>query len=98
MPPKKQAVICGKCDTAIKQKDKNLSCSICNIPFHTRCYKIPDEKHELLSQDDSLFWFCNSCRVVTVNISQGCYLDECQWLALVQVDSGTYAGDTESLE
>ncbi len=27
-------------------------------------------------------------------ISQGCYLDECQWLALLQVDSGTYAGDT----
>ena len=30
--------------------------------------------------------------------SQGCYLDECQWLALVQMDSGTYTGDTESLE
>ena len=30
--------------------------------------------------------------------SQGCYLDECKWLALVQVDSGTYTGDTESLE
>ncbi len=22
--------------------------------------------------------------------SQGCYLDECQWLALVQMESGTY--------
>ena len=33
----------------------------------------------------------------TLNI-QGCYLDECQWLALVQVDKGTYTGDTESLE
>ena len=30
--------------------------------------------------------------------SEGCYLDECQSLALVQVDSGTYTGDTESLE
>ena len=30
--------------------------------------------------------------------SQGCYLDECQWLALVQVDSGTYTGDTDSVD
>ena len=30
--------------------------------------------------------------------SQGCYLDKRQWLALVQVDRGTYAGDTESLD
>ncbi len=26
--------------------------------------------------------------------SQGCYLDECQLLALLQVDSGTYTSDT----
>ncbi len=36
--------------------------------------------------------------LMTSYISQGCYLDECQWLALVQVDSGTYTGVTESLE
>ena len=30
--------------------------------------------------------------------NQGCYLDECQWFALAQVDSGTYTGDSESLE
>ena len=38
-------------------------------------------------------------RIFNMYNSQGCYLDECQWLALVQVDSDTYCtSDTESLE
>ncbi len=75
MPPKKQAnptqpnhSICGKCEAVIKKKDKSINCSICNIPFHPSCYQISDAKYDILKEDDSLFWFCNSCRVVTVNI------------------------------
>ncbi len=72
MPPKKQTSptqpSCGKCDSLIKKRDKSISCSICNIPFHPVCYNISDAKYEVLTEDDSLFWFCNSCRAVTVNI------------------------------
>ena len=40
----------------------------------------------------------NMVDVVHHSHCQGCYLDECQWLVLVQVDIGTQTGDTESLE
>ena len=42
--------------------------------------------------------FVRHYNLTFLHFSQGCYVDECQWLALVQVDSGTYKSDTESLE
>ena len=45
-----------------------------------------------------LYIFANKLIKAMPDNSQGCYLDGCQWLALVQVDSSTYRGDTGSLK
>ncbi len=61
--------VCNKCDKDIRVRQKKISCTTCNLEFHTKCQGVSDLKHEVLMENaDDILWFCNSCRVVTANV------------------------------
>ncbi len=59
---------CAKCDKPIRERHKRIPCSTCQQEYHTRCQGISDDKHQVLTENSDIFWFCKSCRVITSNM------------------------------
>ena len=57
---------CAKCDKPIRERQKRIPCSTCQLEYHTRCQGMSDEKH--LMENSDIFWFCKSCRIITSNM------------------------------
>lgn len=52
---------CGVCETRVSEKDKAIMCEICELWFHCKCEKVPDETYRVLKKDEGIHWYCRSC-------------------------------------
>ncbi len=66
----KQKEICGKCDKRLMDEDKVVNCFTCKQLFHISCQGISEAKCELLSNEDSIVWFCRTCQITTAGMFQ----------------------------
>ncbi len=63
--------ICGKCDKSVKVDDKVVNCFTCKQEFHINCQGVSLSKYEFLSgENDSIVWFCRTCRRTTAGMFQ----------------------------
>ena len=62
--------LCNKCEKNISRGQSAIECSTCTLKFHIQCQKISKAKYDALfkEEDDSILWFCESCRWVTKNL------------------------------
>ncbi len=59
-------VYCNKCDSPVERDQKHVSCSTCQLLFHTHCANISDAKYDVLNEKNSnIFWFCHACKITT---------------------------------
>lgn len=65
-----QEETCSKCEEKLYKSQSVIVCSTCALKFHIQCQNISQTKFDALSkeEDDSLLWFCASCRRVTRNM------------------------------
>ncbi len=43
-------VYCNKCDSSVERDQKHVSCSTCQLLFHTHCANISDAKYDVLNE------------------------------------------------
>ena len=54
---------CAKCKNAFKDKEKKLSCEICNHMFHTACSGLSTAECNLIcKQNSQVHWYCEHCQ------------------------------------
>ncbi len=59
-------VDCSKCDSPVETDQKKVSCSTCQLIFHTHCANVSDLKYDVLNERNSnIFWFCHACKITT---------------------------------
>ncbi len=59
-------VDCSKCDSPVETDRKHMSCSTCQLIFHTHCAYVSNLKYDVLNERDSnIFWFCHACKITT---------------------------------
>ncbi len=62
---------CGKCEESARAEDKVVSCFTCKQVFHINCQGVSLSKYEFLSnENDSIVWFCKTCRLTTAGMFQ----------------------------
>jgi hypothetical protein len=52
---------CNECNKVVGDKDNGVQCEICEGWFHCKCQDMPVETYNILSEDENIHWFCNSC-------------------------------------
>lgn len=54
---------CEDCNKDVVQEDKALICRVCEKWYHIKCQRISVAEYEFLQKsDDSIQWFCKSCK------------------------------------
>ncbi|KAH3891440.1 hypothetical protein DPMN_015541 [Dreissena polymorpha] len=64
MPPKKSnRNNCEDCKKEVGSDDKALVCCVCEKWHHINCQHVPMDDYKFLTKsDDSIQWYCKSCR------------------------------------
>lgn len=52
---------CGTCEIRVGEKDKAIMCEICELWFHCKCEKVPDDTYKVLRKDEGVHWYCRGC-------------------------------------
>ena len=62
--PAPKEEVCPDCSKAVNEKDKAVSCDICNFWFHKSCQGISDQLYKVLNsqETDSISWYCSGCK------------------------------------
>ena len=56
--------VCPDSDHFVNEKDKAVSCDICDNWFHKSCQGISDQLYKVLTSNetDSISWYCSACK------------------------------------
>lgn len=60
-------VICLKCRKAVSNNQNSIQCDDCNNWIHKKCIKMTMDTFNLLTNDHSLFYYCDFCQFYKCN-------------------------------
>lgn len=52
---------CGTCGGSVGEKEKAIMCEVCEVWYHCKCEKVPDDTYKVLLKDEGVHWYCRSC-------------------------------------
>lgn len=81
---------CGDCGKDVAPGSQALNCHICDLWFHIKCQKVSVSEYEFLEKtDESVQWFCKSCKGSSQKIFK--------MLTLVNIRQDTIEREVKSL-
>ncbi|CAH1106619.1 unnamed protein product [Psylliodes chrysocephalus] len=57
-------VICDRCSDNFVVKTSKIQCFSCKKYFHSHCVRVKDDCLKFINRSDSVFWFCDDCKVL----------------------------------